>query len=494
MKRFMIWALLALMWLVIFLPEGLTQGSDMRLRDAFVYRKLDGRGGIPMFWDGFIVGNYAGTSRDCILFNYTGSGHYIIQLQGDGTRVFSVDKSGNLYSLGGVAVGSLDLADTDASNNLSLVWNENDTSDRTLNFLVSGGTRSLTIEADSLLNQDLTTDATPTFAGLIGSGLTASRLLSTSAGKALTSTALNSWVTGTANRLTITDDGDGTITLATPQDTHTGASPSFAGLAISGTTTFTPSATQAITAVGDAILANATTVVLNPDGDYILTSTPTIADGTTGQILYVTCASGEGNIVTVQDEGALGGSNIQLLDNAVSRAVTGGGTISFRFDGTYWCEFGGGGGGVTNDFIYVGDITPTGDGTANVINDFRIADPTANRLFNRSTGVSDTQDMDWYTEYVLPKNCAGITTIKVYTRSSDFANSVMTMTLEDQDSNADATGAVVITPSGDDTWEEFTYTPTSVYTSLEHIWIKVSMTSLDTGDSDDFGGFALVFP
>lgn len=42
---------------------------------------------------------------------------------------------------------------------LKLMWNEAGAANRVLNFLVSGSNRSLTIEADSLINQDLTTDA-----------------------------------------------------------------------------------------------------------------------------------------------------------------------------------------------------------------------------------------------------------------------------------------------------------------------------------------------
>jgi len=214
MKRFTIWALLALMWLVVFMPEGIAQ-SDYRIRDAIVVRKMDGRGGIPLFWDGFIRGRYAGTTRDCFFYDYTGSGNYVIRLQGDSANIFTVDKSGNVWAAGsiGPATGAK-LPDIGGTNWLTLKWNETSAADRTLNFLVSGGNRSLTIEADSLLNQDLTTDATPTFAGMIGSGLTASRLLSTNGSKALTSTDLDTWVAGTADDITVTDDGDGTITLS----------------------------------------------------------------------------------------------------------------------------------------------------------------------------------------------------------------------------------------------------------------------------------------
>ena len=49
------------------------------------------------------------------------------------------------------------------------------------------------------------------------SSATASRLLATDAGKELLSVAdLTAWIAGTAAQITVTDDGDGTITLSTP--------------------------------------------------------------------------------------------------------------------------------------------------------------------------------------------------------------------------------------------------------------------------------------
>ena len=56
--------------------------------------------------------------------------------------------------------------------------------------------------------------ATPTFAGLTLTGLTATRLLASNADKALISSDLVDWVAGTANEIGITDDGDGTITIS----------------------------------------------------------------------------------------------------------------------------------------------------------------------------------------------------------------------------------------------------------------------------------------
>ncbi len=75
--------------------------------------------------------------------------------------------------------------------------------------------------------------SSPTFGGLTLTGLTANRLISSNANKTLVSSDLYSWVTETSNQVLIADDGDGTVTFSTPQDIHTGASPTFAGLTLS---------------------------------------------------------------------------------------------------------------------------------------------------------------------------------------------------------------------------------------------------------------------
>jgi hypothetical protein len=95
-------------------------------------------------------------------------------LVGNGTDVASVSVSGDvtLANDGTIEVESLSLPDTDDSHDLDLVWNEDDSADRTLNLAVDGADRVLTLQGDltvesaSLLNQDLTTDASPTFGGL----------------------------------------------------------------------------------------------------------------------------------------------------------------------------------------------------------------------------------------------------------------------------------------------------------------------------------------
>ena len=139
---------------------------------------------------------------------------------------------------------------------------------------------------------------------------------------------------------------------------------------------------------------------------------------------------------------------------------------------------------VMTDFIPVADFSPTGDETENAVTTTRSADGTNRRMLNRTTGISDTQDMDWYSEKEVSQTPTSLT---IWTRASDFANCVLTMTISDQAGNADATGAVAITPTGNDTWEEFTYTFTSTYTNDEELWIKIAVTSLDTADTIDFG-------
>lgn len=83
----------------------------------------------------------------------------------------------------------------------------------------------------------------PIFAGLTLTGLTATRLMQTNASKGLASVSdLSSWIGGTTNRITVTSDGDGTVTLSGPQDIHTGADPTFAGLNLTGSADFTTNA------------------------------------------------------------------------------------------------------------------------------------------------------------------------------------------------------------------------------------------------------------
>lgn len=80
----------------------------------------------------------------------------------------------------------------------------------------------------------LGTGDSPTFTGLTVSGTTATRLLATDGSKALASVAnITSWIAGTINRVTISDDGDGTATLTGPQDIAPTSDPTFQSVTLS---------------------------------------------------------------------------------------------------------------------------------------------------------------------------------------------------------------------------------------------------------------------
>lgn len=112
---------------------------------------------------------------------------------------------------------------------------------------VTHGANSITLSTP----QNIHTGASPTFAGLTLSGFStagivtnnSSGVLASSLGTANQVLGVNNaanahefkTISGTSNQITVTH-GAGTITLSTPQNIHTGASPTFAGLTLSGMT------------------------------------------------------------------------------------------------------------------------------------------------------------------------------------------------------------------------------------------------------------------
>ena len=108
-----------------------------------------------------------------------------------------------------------------------------------------------------------------------------------------------------------------------------------AGLTNSGTE-IRSRTTQSITAVGNTILSTTRSMLLDPNGNYTMTSAPTIANGTAGQELCLTAGNAEANTVTVQDQGTLASSNLQL--GATSRVIGAMDMLCLEFDGTDWVE------------------------------------------------------------------------------------------------------------------------------------------------------------
>lgn len=78
-----------------------------------------------------------------------------------------------------------------------------------------------------------------------------------------------------------------------------------------------PSTAQNITAVGNTILANAQTVQLTANASYTLTSAPTIANGTDGQIVTIVNVDTT-DTITLQDQGTLASSNLRLSATTIA--------------------------------------------------------------------------------------------------------------------------------------------------------------------------------
>ena len=144
--------------------------------------------------------------------------------------------------------------------------------------ITSSGT-TLTGDGDLTLGGDLTAE------GITDNSLTASRLVATDGGSGLTSVGnLTSWVAGTANQVNVGDDADGTITLSTPQDIHSGASPTFANLTVTDDAT-----------IGDDLVVSGT-ITAGGSGSTIEFSA---TSGTIG-------VSGDTNLIQISSAGDLG--------------------------------------------------------------------------------------------------------------------------------------------------------------------------------------------
>jgi hypothetical protein len=89
------------------------------------------------------------------------------------------------------------------------------------------------------------------------------------------------------------------------------------GIRNAATTVQTPSV-QTLTAVGDAIAANASVKRLDntSGGSLTLTSAPTIADGQDGQRVLLFNSSA--NNVVIQDQGTLASSNLRLSATTIT--------------------------------------------------------------------------------------------------------------------------------------------------------------------------------
>ncbi len=161
---------------------------------------------------------------------------------------------------------------------------------------------------------------------LAGFTLTNGQILIGSTG----ATPVAATLTGTANRVTVST-GAGSITLSGPQDLHTGASPTFAGLTLSGVGTnqiLQTNGSNAVVALSSAIpIAN---------GGTALTSTPTagqlligngtgytLATLTAGASTQITNAAGSITIAAMP-RGYIQGYTLSTPGSSATMNITGG--------------------------------------------------------------------------------------------------------------------------------------------------------------------------
>jgi len=130
-----------------------------------------------------------------------------------------VDTIGELTGTAGVTIDGILVKDSEISSVNKLTVD---------NIDIDGN-----IISSTDVNGDITLTPNGTGDVIVSSVATASRLLSVASDKAINSvSSLTSWVNGTANRVTVSNDGDGSITLSGPQDLATGSSPTFNGLSL----------------------------------------------------------------------------------------------------------------------------------------------------------------------------------------------------------------------------------------------------------------------
>ncbi len=147
------------------------------------------------------------------------------------------------------------------------------------------------------------------------SGLTASRLMATNAGSTAASVAdLTTWVAGTANQITSTSDGDGSITLSIPNGfTLPSASPTFTNLTLSGT--------LGVTGASALAALSATTGTFSSTISVTGASTLAAMSATTGSFSSTLAASGQSTLAGITVNGGASGQGRLYTTSTVGLAL-----------------------------------------------------------------------------------------------------------------------------------------------------------------------------
>jgi hypothetical protein len=182
---------------------------------------------------------------------------------------------------------------------------------------------NVTAQARSLLDDDtqgdqqttlgLGTGDSPEFTGLTLSGLTASKMVATDGSKNLISSDLAAFVTGTANEIDITDDGDGTVTIGIV-DPLIVAKGGTGAASLTDHSILLGSGTDAITPLG--VATNGQLPIGSTGADPVLA-------GLTGTANQITVTNGAGSITLATPQNIATDSDVQF--NSVGIGGTPGG-------------------------------------------------------------------------------------------------------------------------------------------------------------------------
>lgn len=146
----------------------------------------------------------------------------------------------------------------------------------------------------------------PVFASMILSNLTGARLVASDFSGRLVSTSGLSWIYPTTDQVVVSDNGSGGVTLSLPQSIATSSSPTFTGLTLSGLSTGSLIATDGTSGLVSASIGASLTYggnVLNTVQAIGTGASPTFAgltlSGVTGSRIIATGSGGTISAVTV---------------------------------------------------------------------------------------------------------------------------------------------------------------------------------------------------
>jgi hypothetical protein len=265
MKKYLLATILFTLALVTvnFAPPSLAQGEESKSYIQVPYQRYKVQTATPsgnQLKSGYVTEYYTSTGP-----KYVDSAGTVTAIPTSGSAALSANRfiyagtSGTLTAAAAATNGQLLIGSTGAAPALAALTGTSN------QVVVTNGAGSITLSTP----QSIHTAATPTFAGLTLSGLTANSFSYSGVGGLLTTTAaptngqlligstgaapVAAALTGTANQITVTN-GAGSISLSTPQSIHTGATPTFADITLTGVAN-SPSYRQT-TATGGAYAAH----------------------------------------------------------------------------------------------------------------------------------------------------------------------------------------------------------------------------------------------